>query len=549
MNILSGSFLLFVSASLLALIPIAAGNAGEATAQKTNAAVVITAEPGISHIFQGMGASQYEEIGWDRIPAAKRAELVQAIWGEDGLNFNILKLWLSQWETDLQTTLQRYAQTVADVKAVRPDVTIQTSGNTRVAIPNSDLQKWADHQVGIIKGLRDNDIKVDVCGIYNEPNAYAKLTDPGVPMCVKMFRATLDAQGLDDVRIIAPECSMVDQGCENMIQAIADDEEAVDIIDGFGTHCYNMCMRRYIYDMEIPFGKNHWMTEASHDNYTSAQYFLSDLNLGCTHWVHFFAYWYADSGRTQYGIMDPGGTKYSQYNYYKHMLTVFPYGSAIRVCSCNLSSSDGRAENMENTYGQQTPIHAAVGVDADQRISMAVVNTGGSAYSTTFLIAELSGKGAQSELAVTRVANGGAIQPAGTATLADGSVTVNVAARELVTLRSNDAVDMEGGSTVARQAPVSRTRSGLTTQTRAHGAVTVSFDVPRGAEGDLVHLDLYTVNGVRIRSIVNAPLSPGRHQIHWDGRTGAGPHATPPGMYLLRLECPQLQQSVKLLVR
>jgi hypothetical protein len=538
----------FLSALLLVLVSVAAPDAKQAASKKADAAVTITADAGISHYFQGMGGSQYEEIGWDRIPAAKRAELCQAIWGEDGLNFNILKLWLSQWETDLQTTLDRYAQTVADVKAVRPDVIIQTSGNTRVAIPNSDLQKWADHQVGIIKGLRDNDIKVDVCGIYNEPNAYAKLTDPGVPMCVKLFRQTLDAQGLDDVKIIAPECSMVDQGCENMIQAIADDDEAVGIIDGFATHCYNMCMRRYIYDMEDPFDKNHWMTESSHDGIGAAQYFLSDLNLGCTHWVHFFAFWYADSGRTQYGIMDPGGTKYAQYNVYKQMLNVFPYGSAMRLCACNLTSSDGRAENMENTYGAQTPIHAAVGVDADKRLGMAVANTGGSAYATTFSIAELSGKGGQYEMAVTKVTNSGGILPQSPVTLANGSVTVNVGVREMITLRSNDAVDMDGGRTTARPAPVSRAPSRLTARTNGRDRLTVVFDVPEGARGVPVRLDVYRTDGARIRSLVNAPLSPGRHKIRWESGTGAGRHAAP-GMYLLRLDCPTLQEDVKLLVR
>ena len=57
-------------------------------------------------------------------------------------------------------------------------------------------------------------------------------------------------------------------------------------------------------------------------------------------------------------------------------------------------------------------------------------------------------------------------------------------------------------------------------------------DVPRNS--GRVDLALFDVMGRRVRSLVDAPLGPGRHTFAWDGSTDAGERAAP-GVYLARL--------------
>ena len=77
------------------------------------------------------------------------------------------------------------------------------------------------------------------------------------------------------------------------------------------------------------------------------------------------------------------------------------------------------------------------------------------------------------------------------------------------------------------------------------GEVTVEVAVP---EAMAVQVELFNVLGQRIALLHSGPLTPGVHQLRWDGQTpGAGMAAS--GVYLLRLIGPDGQQDVVRLTR
>ncbi len=507
---------------------------------------VVHVQPGPRQIFQGFGGAQFEGNIWNSLSQGQQTSLAEAIWGEEGLNANILKLWTSQWENNLDTVLQQYEETAKDVLAVRPDVMIITSGNTSEKIPDSDLPRWAEHIGAIIQGLEEHGIPIYAAGIFNEPNAYAKLTDPGVPKCVKLFRQEFDKRGLEDVKIIAPECSMVDDGCVSMIEALVNDKEALGIIDGFATHCYNMCLRKYITDIEWPHGKNHWQTESSHSGYQIAFYFLGDLNLGNTHWVHFFAFW-AERPSAQYGIMDFDGTKYPQYNYYKQLMQTFPYGTQVRICSSDLESWDDRGEWMENTYGDQVAFNAAAGVGPDGKLGIAIVNHSGTTYDVMFAVDELVEKGGLDEMTMHRVTDNGGIAQLQDVVLDNGYVSVTVHDKEMVALRTKGQVDMTVPAAYT-PLPQRHGRIGFTVeQVSPHGAAFV-VDVPRGAAGGHVALAVYGADGRLVKSITGDAMTPGRHRIVWSGDNEHGARVAP-GVYMVRMDTCLAARWARLVVK
>src|SRR5262249_22520827 len=74
-----------------------------------------------------------------------------------------------------------------------------------------------------------------------------------------------------------------------------------------------------------------------------------------------------------------------------------------------------------------------------------------------------------------------------------------------------------------------KTASALTARPAEHGA---SLRFPLTRE-DHVRLDLFTVTGRHVVTLVDADLGPGDHEVAWDGATTQGPVAT--GVYFARL--------------
>jgi C1A family cysteine protease len=63
-------------------------------------------------------------------------------------------------------------------------------------------------------------------------------------------------------------------------------------------------------------------------------------------------------------------------------------------------------------------------------------------------------------------------------------------------------------------------------------STTLSFRVPRGGP---VALHVFDLQGRRLRTLLDGPVSAGEHRVRWDGRDGAG-HPLPAGVYVARLD-------------
>jgi flagellar hook assembly protein FlgD len=50
-----------------------------------------------------------------------------------------------------------------------------------------------------------------------------------------------------------------------------------------------------------------------------------------------------------------------------------------------------------------------------------------------------------------------------------------------------------------------------------------------------VALHVFDLQGRRLRTLLDGPVSAGEHRVRWDGRDGAG-HPLPAGVYVARLD-------------
>jgi O-glycosyl hydrolase len=106
-----------------------------------------------------------------------------------------------------------------------------------------DAPTWADYYAKIIRDLKnDHNIVFEYTGIKNEPNWGDEIVPADIPEYIKFFRRALDSYGLEDVKIIAPEASNVDTKFLEMLDYIIGDPEALEALDCFAYHAYNMCM-------------------------------------------------------------------------------------------------------------------------------------------------------------------------------------------------------------------------------------------------------------------------------------------------------------------
>ena len=73
----------------------------------------------------------------------------------------------------------------------------------------------------------------------------------------------------------------------------------------------------------------------------------------------------------------------------------------------------------------------------------------------------------------------------------------------------------------------------------------IVYGVPETvSDGDAVHLEIYNVKGVRVRSLA-VERTPGWHETVWDGKNDRG-QAEPTGVYLTRFLCGNLVRTSKM---
>jgi hypothetical protein len=77
----------------------------------------------------------------------------------------------------------------------------------------------------------------------------------------------------------------------------------------------------------------------------------------------------------------------------------------------------------------------------------------------------------------------------------------------------------------------------------------IGFDIP-ATDGQRVsvRIDIYNLQGQRIRTLIHDERSPGHYQVHWNGLDDAG-NPMPAGIYLLRMKAGEFIQTKKLLLQ
>ena len=68
----------------------------------------------------------------------------------------------------------------------------------------------------------------------------------------------------------------------------------------------------------------------------------------------------------------------------------------------------------------------------------------------------------------------------------------------------------------------------------SNGNAQIRFAVP---EQTAMDLSVYDISGRLVRTLVHGTVTPGEHQMNWDGKTNAG-HKAGSGIYFLRMQAP-----------
>ncbi|MBA3686666.1 MAG: hypothetical protein H0W72_15700 [Planctomycetes bacterium] len=441
--------------------------------------LAVTVASGEHQTFRGMGTSIGNwGHGYERLAPKQRQLLAKQLWAD--LGFPILRLWINTYDCspkagvlDLADFRSRYIDSgvVADARANGvttvllapeglPDYLAEPDGDARKLIADG-AEPYADLVASFIIALRDQaGLTIDATGMQNEPNDKDHFSAAQVVAIVKRLRSKLDAAGMNQVLIVAPETSSADQVLYEWLDALHADAEAWKAIAGISSHSYNMAATSEADRRR--FGKDYWMTEASDNGpeeagdalraSSVATRVLNDLNHGVTHWIHFLGFETDDPKDNATRIFSlrsdgTGWTTFRKHAHYRMLSRAFPPGAVLHRC---VSSLDGE---MTWTYGKKPRITAAcarlkdgwsVGLsnytaptfsDRGDTGTWSIDQEGYAAvtYAVTVTIAELSSAG-DLPVAVTRC-NASGPRPETTATMHSGAVTLDITPLETVTLR------------------------------------------------------------------------------------------------------------------
>jgi serine protease AprX len=108
----------------------------------------------------------------------------------------------------------------------------------------------------------------------------------------------------------------------------------------------------------------------------------------------------------------------------------------------------------------------------------------------------------------------------------------------MATLLARDASNgtVEMASSVQRNAPAIPTVTMLAPAfpNPFSGATTIAFSLSRGGP---VSIDVFGIDGRRVRSLASGRWEPGVYRLDWDGRDDAG-HVTAAGVYFVHMSTP-----------
>lgn len=474
--------LLFVT-STLSVLSLSALSSAVAAADKPSVTdVKITVESGARQTFNGFGTSIGNWTqGYQKLSPDDRERLAQTMWSD--LHFNTLRLWVNLNEfspTPGEKTVSEFkaryidSGVVADAKRHGVTTLLLAPENLPpyMAVPTSDgralkadaAEAYAEVVASFIITLRDQaGVVIDVTGLQNEPNDKDHFSDAQLVVIAKRLRQQLDAGGLKQVRIIGPENGSVDGTFYSAVDALHADPEAWKALSAIASHSYNMGATADADRRKD--GKEYWMTETSdngpevagdaHRAATLASRYLNDMNHGVTNWIHFLGFETDDpnDNATRIISLKPDGsgwTAFTKYEYYRQLSSAFLPGAVFRHST---SSLDG---DMTWTYGKKPRLNAACARNADGTWSLGLSNYTAPGFveqgdsgkweidqegrpattcAVTVHIDDLA-KAGNVTLDVWRSSQSGMNAAPGQVAMHDGTVTIEVAPFELVTLRS-----------------------------------------------------------------------------------------------------------------
>lgn len=367
----------------LAIQKICAADAGKE-------AIILNIEKAPAQTLLAFGTSLITEMG--PLPGTTVQDFTKRVFGD--LKMNIVRLWAPSGEketveTMLATFARRYVESGRLELVKQQGVSIYLLAPARgETTPTEPMNEYGNKLAEFILQLKTkHNVIIHVTGLANEPGGFSSQQ---VVDGVKALRSGLDARGLKEVGIVAPEHANNDRSALSQIEALVADPVALKAVRGLSTHSYSMAANTPIATAIKAVKKEFWITEAGNTGHEDAgdtqraaslaARFLNDLNHEVTHWVHFISF--GDSGNlaldqdnaTKLLVFDrkTGTTFESLQHHYLRMLRVaFPTGSRIyRVTA--LPGGD-----MLNSHGQKPQLNAAAARLPDGRWSMAVVNLTG----------------------------------------------------------------------------------------------------------------------------------------------------------------------------
>lgn len=352
--------------------------------------MTITAEAGARQTLIGMGATEGVPRNYSRLPLDSRLDMARMIWGHDGLGFRVCKLWADpRWAPNGAQMLSSYKRFYEDINSVQTNM-IWLYGAVGNAA-REGLENYAAHHAQMVADCKEGGLVFQYAGTCNEPNDHTLYAPTQAAEVVKDFRAELDKRGLQNVKILSPECASVDATGMSYIQDIKNDPAALAGLTAFASHSANMCFTPAYYNLCHVPGKESWMTEGdangpeeTNDAGLAASFAAracNDFNFGCQVWLHFLAYLEYDAGDNATRIMgyDQNTGEHQpflKYYYYKQLRLAFRDGCVFRS-STGSDTREDRYGTMCLTYGDKPAIVGAAGQNVDGSWGLNIVNLTG----------------------------------------------------------------------------------------------------------------------------------------------------------------------------
>jgi len=341
--------------------------------------------------LEGFGCSMVD-LSTTQMPATARAEMFAAVFGD--LKMNVLRLWVAaefkRTAVQMKADLYRHYVDSGVLAAARErGVAILLLAPARgEQAPAEPMAQYAGKLAEVIGALyAERGIRINVTGIANEP---AGFTPPQLAELVRTLRRELDARGLPEVQIIAPEWASADGAALAAIAGLKSDPIAWAALRGIATHSYNMAATPEFSKIIAGTGKQYWMTEASDNGNEGAAdvnraasicgRFLNDLNQGVTHWVYFIGFDASADVTTDqdnatklmvYDGRQQRVFRHLKYDWFRQLRAAFPNGS--RIYCVQAQPGNG----LVFSYGQKPYLNAAAAQRPDGSWALGLVNLSG----------------------------------------------------------------------------------------------------------------------------------------------------------------------------